>query len=151
MRRHTFIVLLLLFAFMLSGFGEKHKKPCDGPSAEVAVNRPVYSPGEKVKMSVKLTNPGKDVMATYFPSGKKFDFIVMDNKKKEVWRWSKGKMFIMAIQPFRLEPGKSIAYSYVWDQKDDSGVSVRPGRYYITGEISIAERIRSQEKAITIK
>ena len=133
---------------MLSGFGVKQqaKSPISISTAKSA-----YSLGETVKMSVKYTNISSEAISTYYPSGQKFEFIVKDENRKEVWRWSRGKMFIMSIQPFELEPGKSVSYSYSWRQKDNEGKFVPAGKYYLTGEISIAPRVRSQEKAFTVK
>ena len=133
---------------MLSCFGATKlaKTPIN-----TSTDKSAYSLGEPVKMLVKYTNISSEAISNYYLSGQKFDFIVKDQNKKEVWRWSRGKMFIMSIQPFHLEPGKSVSYSYSWSQKDISGKPVRAGKYYLIGEITLAPRIRSQEKAFTIK
>jgi len=42
-----------------------------------------------------------------FNSGKNYDFIVKKlPEDKEVWRWSKGKIFTQALMSIMLDPGK---------------------------------------------
>jgi len=147
MKRTYCSIFLLLALVFLSGFGERQK----ADPLDLTTNKASYSKGEPVKLSIKFTNISSEAISTYFTSGQKFDIIIMDGNKKEIWRWSHGKMFTMAIQPFGLEQGESVSYSYSWDQKDNSRRSVAPGKYYVTGVITIVPRITSKEKVIMVK
>jgi hypothetical protein len=102
-------------------------------------------------MTVTYTNTSIEAISTYFPSGQKYDILIKDKDKNDIWRWSYGKMFIMSIQPFSLAPGKSVSFNYSWHQKDNDGKPVPAGKYYIAGDITISPRVRSAEKTITIK
>jgi len=147
MRKYGFILCLLLIPLFLSGMGER---PGSIAPAKLSTDKDVYAAGEKVTLTISFTNTGTGDISSYFPSAQKFDFIVMGPDKKEIWRWSAGKMFTMAIQPFALEVGKSVSFSASWDQKDLQLKQVAPGRYFIRGYIKLAQGLSSSGKEITI-
>ena len=41
------------------------------------------------------------------------------------------RTIVAGKQYTRLEPGASVSYDVIWDQKDDAGAQVRPGQYYV--------------------
>jgi len=117
---------------------------------EVSTNKANYSPGEKVQIRIKATNISKEEISTYYGSSQKYDLLVTDRNGKEIWRWSRGKMFLMAISPFRLKPKESIKFNYAWDQRDNSGRQVKSGEYFIKGELAIVPRLISKQKKFRI-
>lgn len=151
MRRSSIIILFIIAAVLLCGFAERHPKTVKVLTAEIATDKNVYKLGETVKMTVKLTNNSSEAISTYFPSGQKYDLTVLCVKKLVRWKWSRGKMFTMAIQPLLLQPGKSISYAWTWDQKENGGRPVPPGTYYVVGEIMLPARVKTSEKEIRIK
>ena len=152
MTRSQFTLFIVLFAaLLLSGFGEKPNNSDRTLKAEISTDRNVYNISEPVKMTITLINNSSEAYSAYFPSGKKYDFMVLCAKKIERWRWSRGKMFTMAVQPLMLKSRERISYAYTWDQKDNSGRNLSPGKYYIIGEIAVSPRISSEAKEIQIK
>ena len=56
-----------------------------------------------------------------FPSGKTHEFIVQDESGKEVWRWSKSRMFTQGMQN-KLVKSKEIAeFSERWNAENLKG------------------------------
>lgn len=118
---------------------------------KIKTNKDSYQIGEPVQISMEVINKSDKIISAYYSSSQRFDFIVTDAASREIWRWSHRKMFLMVITPFKLESGKSVTYSYVWDKKNNEGKEVPPGRYWITGEIKISPAVESSAKRIDIK
>jgi len=155
MERKTLILLkgaliafLILTSIMIPNRAMAEAQKMAG--IEVSTNKTNYSPGEKVKISIKATNNSKEEISTYYSSSQKYDLVITDKNGKEIWRWSHGKMFLMAIYPFRLKPKESIKFNYTWDQRDNSGRQVKAGEYHIKGELVIAPRLISRERTFNI-
>lgn len=73
---------------------------------------------------------GKDLMFT-FSSGQEYDFFVYNDKNELVYRWSDGKMFIMAIHETMLAAGEKFNFQEKWDGMDKEGKMVPDGNYTI--------------------
>ena len=69
---------------------------------------------------------GKKVEYTS-PSGQTYEFLAFDKGGQEVWRWSKGMMFIQVVSAVILEPGASKTFKVAWDS------AAAPGLYTIQG------------------
>ena len=91
-----------------------------------------YSPGEKVVVKLTVTNKGDEPFLHTFRSSQMYDFIVKKDDE-EIWRWSNDKMFLTVLTEFSLNPGQSVSYEDVWDQRGNDGKPVPPGRYELIG------------------
>jgi hypothetical protein len=65
---------------------------------------------------------------TFF-SSQRYEMIVENSDGHEVWRWSNDLGF---AQPIAQELLTSVTYSEEWDQRDNRGQPVPPGRYEVT-------------------
>jgi len=74
-----------------------------------------------VELRLHVTNSSTKRLELTFPSGQTHDFYVLDSTGREVWRWSKGRMFTQALQKKLLESGSTMAYSEAWDAPDTGG------------------------------
>jgi hypothetical protein len=144
-----FLLFIFLFVPSVLCFGGR-PAATEPYRMEIRTYKNEYTIGEKIKMSIKFTNTSSEVMSSYYPSSQKFDFIVTDINSREVWRWSRGKMFLMEVIPFRLKAGETLKYDWVWDQKDSAGKQVPFGSYRITGMINISPAVISQTKNVDI-
>lgn len=117
---------------------------------ELSTDKGEYALGEKIEMSIVFTNTSSEAMSSYYPSSQRFDFVVTDAQSREVWRWSYRKMFLMVIEPFKLNTGEKLRFSYIWDQKDNSGENVPAGEYYVTGRLTASPKVSSQKIRIDI-
>jgi hypothetical protein len=82
----------------------------------------------KAVFNISFTNKGEEEANVTFSSGQKFELVVLDSSGKEVYRYSIGKMFTMALETIKLGPGESIQIQDEWDYMLD-GKRVNPGEY----------------------
>ncbi len=146
-------MILLAHPSFVLGFGEKPGNPLETSPyhIEITIDKNTYSLGEKIKMSIKVTNTSSEAVSSYYSSSQKFDFFVSDKDGAEVWRWSQNKMFLMEVIPFQLKTNEKLKFNYIWDQKDTSGKNVPEGEYYVTGTFMVSPKVNSQTICIDIK
>ncbi|MCP8967082.1 BsuPI-related putative proteinase inhibitor [Ectobacillus ponti] len=62
-----------------------------------------------------LENQGEKKLILTFPTAQQAEFIVEDAKSKELYRYSKGKMFTQQQTTVQLEPGEQKEWRAVWN------------------------------------
>ena len=67
--------------------------------------------GEDVKFSFHVTNSSNKRVELRFPSGQTHDVIVLDGQGREVWRWSRGRMFTQAMQNKLIGASDTLTFS----------------------------------------
>jgi hypothetical protein len=92
-----------------------------------------FSQGDAISMALSLTNCDNRQARIFYTDGQRYEFIVKDEENREIWRWSQGMVFTQALGEEALEPGATVTYTEVWDQRDQNGEQVEPGRYEISG------------------
>ncbi|MDT7896903.1 MAG: carboxypeptidase regulatory-like domain-containing protein [Armatimonadota bacterium] len=97
---------------------------------------PQVRAGEKVTMRLKVENKGSQPVTLTFPSGQRYDFVVMTLDRQIVWVWSHGKVFTLAFGTITLSPGQELEFEEEWAQTDNDGNPVRPGTYFVKGILS---------------
>ncbi|HOM02357.1 MAG TPA: BsuPI-related putative proteinase inhibitor [Acetivibrio sp.] len=75
------------------------------------------------KMTLTIKNGGKNEVVIMHGSGQKYDFVLLDDKKEEVYRWSEGKGFTMALTETHIPSGKTVEFSEVIDAKTYEEIS----------------------------
>jgi hypothetical protein len=65
---------------------------------------------DSLEMKLCIINHSEDPVTLTYSSGKKYDFVLLDSDKKELYRWSADKMFTMMVTSSVIEPGKSLEY-----------------------------------------
>ena len=77
--------------------------------------------GRTVEFTLDVRNNTKRMVELRFPDGKTHDFYVQDAKGKEVWRWSKSRMFTQGVQ-VKLIKAKDVAvFTEGWSASDARG------------------------------
>ncbi|MHB1416094.1 MAG: BsuPI-related putative proteinase inhibitor [Chloroflexota bacterium] len=120
--------------------------PATGVKVALQTGRGDYAPGDPVKFTVTVKNDGSAPAALQFNSGQRFDIVVLDAQGNEVWKWSNGMMFTMALGTLELQPGESKSFDATWDQKDGKGAQVGAGHYMAQGWIT-AQGLNAQGAA----
>jgi len=109
-------------------------------SSKFSVNS---SDGVEFKLDVR--NNTARMVELRFPTGKTHDFIVQDAGGKEVWRWSKSRMFTQGMQAKLVKARDVAVFSEGWDAEDMHGkftaVAVLP-----SGNHPIEERVEFELK-----
>ncbi|MGQ0645981.1 MAG: BsuPI-related putative proteinase inhibitor [Gemmatimonadaceae bacterium] len=71
--------------------------------------------GEAVAMALRVYHGGPRTVELNFPSGHTHDFVVMDSTGRQVWKWSKGRLFTQAMQNRLLRRDDTLSYRAEWD------------------------------------
>jgi hypothetical protein len=70
--------------------------------------------GEDVKFSLHVTNSSSKRVELRFPSGQTHDLVVLDAQGREVWRWSRGRIFTQAMQNKLLGASDTLTFTETW-------------------------------------
>lgn len=72
---------------------------------------PEYVQGKDgIAMKETITNVGTTDVTIIHPSGQKYDFILLDANRREIFRWSKDRMFTQANTETVLKPGAKVEF-----------------------------------------
>lgn len=90
--------------------------------------------GEDVHLKVVVTNPTR-MSVRVRPSGRpestEFDIVITRPDGSLVWNKRHGAFSDLIYWTWTLGPGEVIRYQTIWDQRDNHGRRVRPGRYNV--------------------
>lgn len=102
---------------------------------ELRTAQDTYPHGAPVEMVLRIQNTGDAPVRLLMPTGQQYDFVVRRDGQ-EVWRWSQGRVFTQAVTFLTLAPDETQTFTVVWNQRDNRGNAVAPGRYTITGLVT---------------
>ena len=106
---------------------------------------------DKMNFNFELKNNSTEDKVLQFGSGQQFEITVENEEGEEVYRYSDGKYFTMAIVFREIKAGESIEWQDSWDMKDKDGKELSEGKYTATIEIlSILEEGQNLDKDFTI-
>jgi hypothetical protein len=71
--------------------------------------------GSVVEFKLDVQNNTAKMVELRFPNGKTHDFIVQDESGKEVWRWSKSRMFTQGMQNKLIKAKDVATFTEGWD------------------------------------
>jgi hypothetical protein len=83
--------------------------------SEVVIKPSVAIKADSLEMKISIFNNSKNSVTLNHSSGQKYDFVLLDADKKELYRWSEGRVFTMMLESFSIGAGKSIEYSALLD------------------------------------
>jgi hypothetical protein len=106
----------------------------DPLQVEVITDRKVYGLGEPIRVTVRATNPSKKPVTLVFPTGETHAMSVYAGFD-EVWRLATIEQMTSKPIKVTLQPGQSLAYTEVWDQKMLDGKAAGAGRYFAGGKV----------------
>jgi hypothetical protein len=67
-----------------------------------------------VAMDFRVMNAGAKRLEVNFPNGQTHEVVVVDSLGREVFRWSKGRMFTQSLQNKVLHSSDTLDYDAVW-------------------------------------
>lgn len=106
-----------------------------GVSLTLSAAKVVYSPGETIPLRMTLFNGTQEELVLHFNTSQRYDFIVEAAEGKgEVWRWSKGRMFLQVLGEEKAGPGRPII-SYAGEIPS----GLERGSYIVTGVITSSD------------
>jgi len=90
-----------------------------------------------------------------FSSGQQFELVITDEAGKEVYRYSDGKFFTLALINKTLNPGEILSWKDEWDMTDKDGIKLTSGNYKATINILVydmgGEKVDDSELTTTIE
>lgn len=77
----------------------------------VAIKTDATLKADSIEMKISIVNNSKKAITFNHSSGLKYDFVLLDSDRKELYRWSADKNFTMMLTSTVIEPGKSLDFS----------------------------------------
>jgi len=76
---------------------------------------------DKLRFTLNVKNNTTKMLELRFPDGQTHDFVVKDFAGKEIWRWSKGRMFTSAMRSETLKGKEDTIYEESWSTTGEHG------------------------------
>lgn len=83
----------------------------------------------KVIFDFELLSHHTEKKQLKFGSGQQYEVIITDEKGEEVYKYSEGKAFTLALLFKDINPGESLKWQEEWDMTDKEGKKITPGKY----------------------
>lgn len=99
-----------------------------GISVSIRSDPAITGPGGSFSLTLVVRNLSGKPFSWTSPSGQTYEFLAFDKAGNEVWRWSKGMVFIQIVTQITINPGDSKVYKVAWNT---AGMSA--GLYTIQG------------------
>src|ERR1035437_2976905 len=103
------------------------------PNGPALVSRLVVVVKNGVSMDFRVMNAGTKRLEVNFPSGQTHEVVVVDSLGREVFRWSKGRMFTQSLQNKVLHASDTLDYDAVWQNapagKDTAIATLASGNF----------------------
>ncbi len=117
---------------------------------KLTMEKTSYRLGEPIKVKLSITNVSSAPIGLKFQKNLEFDLTVRKEVDllfaqvpKTVWKLSENQMSYPDDHTSVIDPGKTLDFNGVWDQKDREGKSVNPGNYQIIGNLMADDRPES--------
>lgn len=99
--------------------GAAADEPADEPAVEHLLD--VQVTPEAVHFALRLTNTTDKRLEVAFPDGYTHDVTVFDAAGREVWRWSRGRLFTQAMRTRMLAGNESFELREAWHPDGQRG------------------------------
>jgi len=90
---------------------------------------------DKVIFNFQLINGFNEPKELLFGSGQQFEITITDESGEEVYRYSDGKFFTLALIYKTINPGESLSWQDEWDMTNKEGERLHSGKYTATIKI----------------
>lgn len=131
--RYLFILFTLIVS-QLSGCSVENKGNAEENNQEVEVQEVMSNElkldfyvmplSEETQFVISLTNQSDQLKKLEFHSSQKYEIIVTNEKREEVYTYSKGKMFSQALGSALIKAGESMEWEETWQHEN-----LPPGQY----------------------
>lgn len=85
------------------------------PESAPLVSRVDVSVDDEVRFALLVTNASAKGVELSFPDARTHDFAVVDSAGREVWRWSRSRLFTSALQTRTLGRDDTREFAERWD------------------------------------
>ena len=105
----------------------------------------VRASGASVRLALAVENTGKKSLELTFPTGQTHDFVILDTLGRELWRWSRDRMFTQSLRNRFLGRGETLNIEETW-----SAATLAPGTYVARASLKSQNYPLQQEKRFTV-
>lgn len=109
-------------------------------------NKENYDFGEQIVATVIVKNISTSKVRVPLSSSQVYD-LTLSYKGKELWRWSKDKMFTSAITYFELNPGESKVYTITLPRE----LILTPAQYQLTASFTSKPAVTSEQYTFAVR
>lgn len=92
---------------------------------------------EKATFTFTVINKSEQPIILEFPTSQLYDYSVYNAQGVRVYHFSKGKMFLQALQSKTLNSGEQIQFNSMWNYKTNEAEKVPAGMYTVTAVLNI--------------
>ncbi len=117
-----------------------------GGGITLTTDKAAYRAGEPIRLTLEVFNNASEPVTFQFKSSQRYDFIIEDGKKEQVWRWSASRMFAMVLGSETLGPGNP-RLSY----QETCSEMLAPGAYFITGLLTDSNQSLSATTRVIVQ
>lgn len=100
----------------------------------------------EIRFSLHVVNNTKKRVELTFPTGQTHDFVVVDSLGREVWSWSRGRMFTQTLRNKLLAGGESLEIEETMDARSP----LPPGRYVARATLKSVNYPIAREAEFTV-
>jgi hypothetical protein len=137
MRAHLSSFVMILVAFV-TGCTLPRLSLRESLYIRVWMIRDLSDPPNMVSLIFSVENRGNRFIELTLRGRPAHDFIIYKPDGAEVWRWSYRETVQPVLIPKILNPGDYLKFEAKWDQQDNQGILVPPGKYLLQGLLNIA-------------
>jgi hypothetical protein len=102
--------------------------------------------GAAVTWSLAVRNNGAEAVTLTFPSGKRGDVVLEDERRQEVYRWSADRFFTEAVHREEIGPGGEVVY-----RLEEPALSVGPGEYDLVATLAAEPEVGPDRQRLRIR
>ncbi len=136
--RLTLGFLLLGGFFLRAGLAwgaRPEPPPAGGLTVTLALDKETYRPGETIQVTLQVANPTAEPVTLTFATSQRFDLAIEDERGQELWRWSRGRLFLQVLGEETIHPeGRPLTYDA------EAPAPGEPGRYRLLGGLATKGR-----------
>jgi len=92
---------------------------------------------EKATFTFTVKNKSEQPIILEFPTSQLYDYSVCNAQGVRVYHFSKGKMFLQALQSKTLNSREQIQFNSMWNYKTNEAEKVPAGMYTVTAILNI--------------
>lgn len=114
-------------------------------------DKSTYRAGEAVTINIVAQNQDEREREITYGSGQSFDVTITPvGRSTPRWDWSHGRAFTLALRYKTLAPGERMTFSTTWEQKDNDGKTMPPGKYSVVARLTANGGIAARPVTITL-
>jgi hypothetical protein len=102
--------------------------------------------GGPVTWSLKVRNDGREPATLTFPSGKRGDVVLEDERRQEVYRWSANRFFTETVYRVEVEPGQEVVF-----RLEEAALAVAAGEYDVVATLAAEPQVGPDRQRLRIQ